>query len=406
MRYRAKVLDADGATSIAVLEADDEQTLHLQLHGEGRTLLTAQALDVVDAADVDDTAEVDDVRLSQRRLLLLTQALYEALDAGVPLLGTFAAIAEQEEDDRVADLLTAIGERVAAGQSLSDALASHPKAFPMLYCALVKAGEQSGSLPEVLQSVASYLEWRLDIAATIKQAMVYPALVAAAGYGMVLFMLSFVIPRLGSVLEKMGGDLPAASQMLIRTSGVVAENIWLILGGSVAAVVGGILALRTAPVQGAMLSMLARLPVVRDLVSTLALAQFCRTFGVLLNAGLTMTNALELGGGAVSLPDVRDGLAATRERILGGARLGESLKEEEVLPPVALSMVMVGEEAGRLPITFERLSRLYDREVKAAVKRALGMMEPVVTVLLGIVVGGVAVLVVSTIYSAMRGIGK
>jgi type IV pilus assembly protein PilC len=152
--------------------------------------------------------------------------------------------------------------------------------------------------------------------------------------------------------------------------------------------------------------MLSRLPVVRDLVSTLALAQFCRTFGVLLHSGLTMTNALELGGGAVSLPSVRDGLAATRERILGGSRLGEALKAEEVLPPVALSMVMVGEEAGRLPITFERLSRLYDREVKAAVKRALGMMEPVVTVLLGIVVGGVAVLVVSTIYSAMRGISK
>ena len=406
MRYRANVLEADGATSTTVLEADDEQALHLRLHGEGRALLKAQPLDAAAAEDVDDQADVDDVRLSPRRLLLLTQALYEALDAGVPLLGTFAAIAEQEEDERVADLLAAVGERVAAGQSLSDALAAHPKAFPSLYCALVKAGEQSGSLPDVLQSVASYLEWRLDIAATIKQAMIYPALVAAAGYGMVMFMLSFVIPRLGSVLEKMGGELPVASQMLIRTSGVVAENVWWILGGSVAVVVAAVLAMRTAPVQGAMLSMLARLPVVRDLVSTLALAQFCRTFGVLLNAGLTMTSALELGGGAVSLPEVRDGLAATRERILGGARLGESLQQEEVLPPVALSMVMVGEEAGRLPITFERLSRLYDREVKAAVKRALGMMEPIVTVVLGIVVGGVAVLVVSTIYSAMRGIGK
>lgn len=406
MRFRAKVLEADGATCTAVLEADDELALHLQLHGEGRTLLTVQALDVAAAEVVDGPSEVEGVRLSPRRLLLLTQALYEALDAGVPLLRTFAAIAEQEEDERIVDLLAAIGERVAAGQSLSDALASYPQAFSSLYCALVKAGEQSGSLPDVLQSVASYLEWRLDIAATIKQAMVYPALVAAAGYGMVMFMLSFVIPRLGSVLEKMGGELPVASQMLIRTSGVVAEHSWWIVGGSVAAVIAAIMALRTAPVQGAMLSMLSRLPVVRDVVSTLALAQFCRTFGVLLNAGLTMTSALELGGGAVSLPEVRDGLAATRERILGGARLGESLKEEDVLPPVALTMVMVGEEAGRLPITFERLSRLYDREVKAAVKRALGMMEPIVTVLLGVAVGGVAVLVVTTIYSAMRGIGK
>lgn len=404
MRFRSTVLEADGTTRTAVLDAADEQELHARLHDEGRTLLEVRALDTVREAD--DELEVEDVALSPRRLLLLTQALFEALDAGVPLLGTFAAIAEQEEDPRVAALLASIGERVAAGQSLSDTLEMHSAAFPPIYCALVRAGEQSGSLPEVLASIASFLEWRIDIAATIKQAMIYPAIVAAAGYGMVVFLLSFVIPRLGSVLEKMGGELPAASRMLIQVSGFVSTNVWWILAGTVAAVVGGVVALRTAPVQGAGLSLLARLPVVRDLVSTIALAQFCRTFSVLLHAGLTMTSALELGGAAVSLPDVRDGLGATRERILGGARLGEALQAEEVLPPVALSMVMVGEEAGRLPITFERLSRLYDREVKAAVKKALGLLEPIVTVALGIAVGGVAVLVVTTIYSAMRGIGK
>jgi type II secretory pathway component PulF len=219
-------------------------------------------------------------------------------------------------------------------------------------------------------------------------------------------MLSFVIPRLGGVLAKMGGELPAASLMLISVSGFVAEHVWAILAGTVGAVVAFVMLARTPAFQGALLTMLSGLPVVKQLVTTLAIAQFCRTFSVLLQAGLTMTNALELGGAAVSLPAVRDSLDATRERILGGARLGESLREEEVMPPVALSMVMVGEEAGRLPVTFERLSRLYDREVKAAVKRALGLLEPAVTVLLGIVVGGVAVLVVGTIYSAMKGIGK
>jgi type II secretory pathway component PulF len=204
----------------------------------------------------------------------------------------------------------------------------------------------------------------------------------------------------------MGGDLPRASLLLIDVSGFVAANVWLILLGSIAAAIGAFVLLRTPTFQGFALAAMARLPVVRQVVSTMALAQFCRTFSVLLQAGLTMTSALELGGAAVALPRVRDGLDGARERILGGARLGEALQEQEVLPPVALSMVMVGEEAGRLPITFERLSRLYDREVKAAVKRALGLLEPVVTVLLGVVVGGVAVLVVTTIYSAMKGIGR
>jgi type II secretory pathway component PulF len=181
--------------------------------------------------------------------------------------------------------------------------------------------------------------------------------------------------------------------------------VW-ILAGTLAAVIAFVMLTRTAAFQGMLMNGLARLPVVSKVVSTLAIAQFCRTFSVLLNSGLTMTNALELGGAAVSLPRVRDRLDSARERILGGARLGEAMQAEQVLPPVALSMVMVGEEAGRLPITFERLSRLYDREVKAAVKRALGLLEPIVTVVLGLIVGGVAVLVVTTIYSAMKGIGK
>jgi type II secretory pathway component PulF len=401
MRFRSTILETDGSQSQAVLEADDEQALHKRVHDEGRTLLRVLPLD-----RVPEKKGPGDVRMAPRRLLLLTQALYEALDAGVPLLGTFQAVAEQEEDPRIAALLDDLGDRVAAGQPLSDAMAAYPGSVPGIYCAVVRAGEQSGSLPEVLQSITGFLEWRLEIAGTVKQAMVYPMVVAAAGYGMVVFMLAFVIPRLGAVLSKMGGDLPAASRALIQASGFVAANVWYVLGGTVLAAIGFKMALRTPAFSGMLLNLLGKLPVVRDLVGTLAVAQFARTFAVLLHAGLTMTSALELGSAAVSLPRVRDSLDGARERILAGARLGEAFKAEEVLPPVALSMVLVGEEAGRLPVTFERLSKLYDREVKAAVKKALGLLEPIVTVLLGVVVGGVAVLVVGTIYSAMKGIGK
>lgn len=374
MRYRSTILEPDGSTVTAVLEAPDEQALHTTLHSDGRTLVRLVPLDAVE-----EKKAVVDVRLTQRRLLLLTQALFEALDAGVSLLGTFDAIAEQEEDDRVADMLDDLGERVATGQMLSDALAQYPKAFPGIYCSLVKAGEQSGSLPQVLKSMSGFLEWRIEIAGTVRQAMIYPLVVAIAGYSMVLFMLSFVIPRLGEVLSKIGNDLPAASKILIDCSGFVAGNILWIAGGSVAAGIAMFFLMKTAPVQARVMNLLGSLPIVSNVVRTLAIAQFARTFSVLLNSGLTMTNAMTLGSASVSLPSLRDRIVDARERILGGARLGEALQAEEVLPPVAMSMVKVGEEAGRLPVTFERLGRLYDREVKAAVKKALALMEPVVT---------------------------
>lgn len=401
MRYRSTILESDGSTVTAVLEAPDEQSLHTSLHSEGRTLVRSVALDAVVV-----TEQAVDVHLSPRRLLLLTQALYEALDAGVSLLGTFEAIADQEEDDRVAAMLDDLGQRVATGQMLSDAMGAYPKAFPGIYSSLVRAGEQSGSLPQVLQSMAGFLEWKIEIAGTVRQALIYPVVVAVAGYSMVLFLLSFVIPRLGEVLSKIGNELPAASRVLIDCSDFVASNILWIAGGSIAAGVAFLILMRTPVFQGAVLNLLSGLPVVRNVVSTLAIAQFSRTFSVLLNSGLTMTNAMTLGASSVSLPRLRERIEGARERILGGARLGEALEEEEVLPPVAMSMVKVGEEAGRLPVTFERLGRLYDREVKDAVKKALSLMEPIVTVLLGLVVGGVAVLVVMTIYSAMKGMGK
>jgi len=400
MRFLTTVLDGDGTTVHEEREAPDVQALHAQLHRQGQTLLRAQAL------DAEDQDPATDVELKPRRLLLLTQALAEALEAGVPLLSTFHAVAEQEEDERIVMLLEDVAARIEAGQVLSDAMAVHPHAFPVVYCALVRAGEQSGSLPRVLYSIASFLEWRLEISGIVKQAMIYPLVVATAGYGMMLFLLSFVIPRLGSVLSKIGTELPAASRMLITVSAFVEAHVIAVILCSVALVVAAVFALRMRAVKETLTSVMAMLPVLRHVIGTLAIAQFCRTFGVLLQAGLTMTHALELAAASVSSPRFRDQIQDVRERILGGERLVDVAADVELLPPVALSMVKVGEEAGRLPITFERLSRLYDREVKAAVRRALGLMEPIVTVLLGVVVGGIAVLVVTTIYSAMRGLGK
>lgn len=405
MKFLATILEPDGSTVAADLEAPDEQSLHDRLHREGRLLVRAVQAGATGSGSRNGGA-AGPAKLTSRRLLLLTQALFEALDAGVPLLAAFQAVGAQEEDLRTAAMLGDLAERVASGQSLADALGAHPRAFPAIYCALVRAGEQSGSLPEVLQSIAGFLEWRIEIAGIVKQAMIYPLVVAVAGYSMVLFLLSFVVPRLGAVLSKIGGELPAASRALIQCSGFVAEHILAIAVGSVGALVGGVFLMRTQVCREFGARVLAVLPVVRDVIGTLAIAQFCRTFSLLLQAGLTMTSALELGAAAVGVPGFRRRITEAGQRIVGGARLGEAAEAVELLPPVALSMVRVGEEAGRLPVTFERLSRLYDREVKAAVKRALGLLEPVVTVVLGVVVGGVAVLVVTTIYSAMKGIGR
>ena len=401
MNYRSTYLEADGKTATAVVEAPDEQALHELLHRQGRTLLRAKVVGGVAGA-----IEAGNPRIPPKKLILFVQSLEGALEAGVPLLTTIAAIAEQEDDPQLEAMFMDIAERVSSGTPLSDAMARYPRSFPGVFCAMVRAGEHSGSLPKVLESMASFLEWRKEIGGTIKQAMIYPAVVLAAGYGLVMFLLSFVIPKLGDILSKIGGDLPAASKMLISCSGFVEQHVVWMLLGTVAAFVGVVLAARTDAGRSAFATLFSVMPVARTVVKTLNIAQFCRNMGVLLNAGLTMTSSMELAAEAIAAKGTREAILGSRDAILGGAKLTEALDDIDLLPPVAMSMVRVGEEAGKLSGTFERLSKVYDREVKDAVKKALGLLEPIVTVMLGLVVGGVAVLVISTIYSAMKGIGK
>ncbi|MFM1871239.1 MAG: hypothetical protein RL398_661 [Planctomycetota bacterium] len=402
MRFQSQVLERDGSTAALELEAVDAQSLHEDLHRQGRVLLRAKPV----ARERASIAASGNVRLTPRSLLLFTQALRDALDAGVPLLTAFSAIAEQSDEPERQAMLETIGRRVAGGNSLAESLQEHPRAFPSIYCALVRAGEQSGSLPQVLESLAEYLEWRIEITATVRQAMVYPLVVAAAGYGMILFLLTFVVPRIAGVLDKLGGELPAASRWLLAASDFLATNLLGVLAATAAAIVLLVQALRRDTSRAALAGIAARAPLFGPVLVGLSTAQFCRTFGVLLQAGLGMPQALDLTASAIGVKASRERVRAVHDHILGGARLGESVAQFGLLPPVALSMVRVGEEAGRLPTTFARLGRLYDREVKEQVKRALTLLEPIVTVALGLVVGGVAVIVIATIYSALQGIGK
>lgn len=399
MRFRSVYSSGDGVTATGELEAQDLQALHEQLHRQGCLLLRAEAV-------ADRTERGARLGLPTRRLLAFVQSLQAALDAGVPLLTVLQAMQEQEADARIEAMIGNLAERIGNGESLADALAAWPRAFPVVLRAMVHAGEQSGMLPTVLASVAAFLEWRLSVAATVRQALIYPAVIAVAGYGLLLLLLGFVLPRLTGIISKLGTELPAASRILVDVSTVVAEHMPEVMAVSAAAVAVVVLAVRSDAGRVLLTGLLARLPVAGGIVRTLITAQLCRSLSALLHAGLTMPYALQLAGDAILQRRVRDDVHHARERILGGNKVTESLAEIALLPPVALSMVRVGEDSGRLPETLQHLSSVYDREARDAVKRGLALLEPAITVVLGLTVGGVAVLVITTIYGAMRGLGR
>ena len=208
-------------------------------------------------------------------------------------------------------------------------------------------------------------------------------------------------------MKKLGDDvLPLAGQLLLDVSDLVAGNLILVLGSTLAGIGLFVAALRSDAGRALLVGALGKLPVVAGVVAAINRTSLCRNLSVLIDAGLSIPRSLELSASALSLPKLRDALLGSRSSILSGSKISESFEEHAVLPPLALGMVQVGEESGRLSQSLARLSLLYDREAKDAVARAISLLEPLVTVVLGLIVGGVGMLVITTVYSALGALGK
>lgn len=401
MRYRCTYADEHGDRAVAVQEAENEQALYEALQREGRILLQARSL-----APRETRPRKLSARLSSADLMALTQALETSLDAGVPLLAVLEAMRDQETEPRVRQLYATIIEDIQRGSSLADALAAHPRAFPDVYTALVRAGESSGSLPMVFARLGGFLQWREKLRSTAKHAMVYPCVVGTAAYGLVMFLLWFVIPRLGEILRKVSDDLPAASRILLDVSDIVAGNILLVLAGTAALVFAAYWALQSDLGKSVASSVAVRLPIAKGVVRALNLAKLCHTISLLLRAGLTMTTSLQLTRSTLTLPDLRDRIGRIEADLEGGQRVCDAFQRAEVLPPLGLSMLRVSEEAGGLPKCFERLGESLDRQAQSAVERLVAMLEPAITVLLGVIVGTIAAVIISTLYKAVGGLAR
>ncbi len=423
MRYQCTVLGVDGKSASAVLDAGDEQELHDTLREKGEFMLKARA--IKENAAEPDQAEAtfslagpdsgteeglaehgSRIRLSSKNLLAFSQSMQTSLESGVPVLTTLEALIAQEEDKKTRRVYESLAESVTQGEPLAASLRAHPRSFDEFYSSLVASGEESGSLDQAFGALGDFIEWREALRTTARNALIYPCIVLAAAYGLVLFLLSFVIPRLAGILSKVSDNLPAASKALIAVSSIVADNVLFVILGTFALLTGVWMMARTDRGRVALVSFFVRVPIIRKIVQTLNLSQACRNLNVLLGSGVTIHHCLELTQNSLSLEPMRRGFAKVREKIMEGTSLTEAMSEEKVFPPLALSMLRIGEDSGSLPLSFQRLSTKYEREAKAAVAKAISMLEPAITIVLGLIIGTVAAIIITTLYSAMKGLGQ
>jgi type II secretory pathway component PulF len=319
------------------------------------------------------------------------------LGAGTPLERALRVSAEQSGNEGLTRVLGQVREAVQAGESLAEALAAHPRWFPDVLPAMSRAGEASGALDQVFEQAADYLEEVAELRSEVRAALIYPALMAVVAAVGVLVLLLFVVPRFSAIVADFGGTLPLSTRILMGVGTLFAGYWWLVLVALGAAGFGGVAWMRRP--ENRLRFHRARLgwPVVGELEQKLVTARFTRTLGLLLVHGLPLLQALRIARGAVSNRAVGQRLDAGIDAVAEGRSLAESV--EGALPPLAVEMVAVGEESGKLDTMCQRIAATYDREVRRTVKVAVALLEPTMIIVFGVLVGLVALAMLQAIYS-------
>lgn len=389
-RYRYRAATAEGQVVEGVLQAPSRQTVLESLH---RQRLYPVAVDEEATRPSGRRSRVG----ARAALTLWARNTATLLSAGLPLDRALGFTAEHLGNDSVRDALRRVRREVQGGATLADALAAQPAVFNPMFAAMTSAGEATGQLDLVFERLAAHLEEGAELRSTIRSALVYPALMSAvAGVGVVV-LLGFVVPRFTAILEDVGGTLPLSTRLLVAASGWVTGWWWVWLPLLGAAIYGLVVALRRTEVQRRWHRARLRWPLLGELELKYATAQFTRTLGLLLQSGLPILPALKIARSTVPNLVLRDGVERASIAVGEGGTLAASLGE--TLPGLAVQMLAVGEESGRLDHLCLRVADTYDGEVRRALRTMVALIEPAMIILFGGLVGFIALAMLQAIYS-------
>jgi type II secretion system protein F len=392
--YRAA--DRRGQTIDGVMEAADARAVVERLHKEAYYPIQVAA----QSGRVPWTNLLGSSRIRQRDLLALTQQLATLFEAGMPLDRALAILEELAPNARVKVIVSDLLRSVRSGASLSDALAKHhPRPFSRLYINMVRSGEKGGVLEVSLRRLAEFLESRAAFTDAVLSALAYPLVITFVGAGAIVFLLTFVIPRFAVIFNDLGQSIPLPTQILLGVSSVARSYWWagaiLVLG----AVLGWRLWTGTAEGRLAWDRTVLRLPIVGRLSWKIETARFARTLGTMLKSGVPVLGALAVVGDMMSNQYVGRAVARLSESVKRGGTVAAGMQEHASFPSLAMHMVRVGEETGRLEEMLLKVADTFETEVRSELKRVIGLLEPAIILGMGVIVAFIVVAMLLAIFS-------
>jgi type IV pilus assembly protein PilC len=327
-----------------------------------------------------------------RDVAIFSRQIATMMASGVPMVQAFDIIADGQKNPRFKNMLTDVKQGIEGGSTLHEALGQYPVQFDELYRNLVRAGESAGVLDTILDTVATYKEKTESIKGKIKKALFYPIMVLAVALVVILIMLLFVVPVFAKTFKDAGAQLPAPTQMLVSMSGFMQQYWWVVIGGIVVSIVALIMGKKRSVKFAHFLDRVTlKIPVMGNILRQSAIARFSRTLGVTFRAGVPLVEAMDAVAGATGSIVYSEAVLQMRDDVAVGHQLQLAMRQTGLFPNMVTQMVAIGEESGALDHMLFKCAEFYEEEVSNAVDSLASLLEPLMMVILGTLVGGIVI---------------
>jgi type IV pilus assembly protein PilC len=323
--------------------------------------------------------------------VVFTRQLATMIDAGLAMVQCLQALAEQTSNKVMRDVIKDICTRVEGGDNFSDALSKHPKVFNKLYVCMVAAGEKGGLLAEILARLATYLENTASLRRKVKSALMYPVVVTFVAIGITIFLLVKVVPVFGDIFTSFGANLPAPTQILLNTSKFMQHYLILILAAMGGSVYGWLYFIKTTTGRAFWDAQRIRLPVFGHIAHKICLARFTRTFASLVRSGVPILEVMQVVSNTCGNVVMENAIRAAALDIERGEGISNALAKHPVFPSMIIRMMSAGEQTGKIDNMLERISDFLDEEISTILSGLTSLIEPLLIVFLGVIVGGIVI---------------
>jgi type IV pilus assembly protein PilC len=394
--YEYKAIDRTGQPARGGLEAVNEVDLELRLRRMGLDLITYKQVDRR-ASSIGSGGKI-----TRQDLINLCFDLEQMIRSGIPIIDGLRDMRDTLENPRFRDVLTAMTEDMEGGRVLSQCMANHPEVFDNVFVSLVRAGEQSGQLPEIFRNLADNLKWLDELISQTRRLMIYPILTLVVVLGVLVALLIVLVPQIAALFKTMGLVLPAQTKILIAVSGFMTQYWYVVFGTPVVALIVAVVAIRRSTRVAYMWDYAKlRMPIVGATFQKIILSRFSNVFALMYRSGITILDAIKICEDVVDNRVVSDGLARAGQQIAAGESLTETFQNLGLFPPLVIRMLRVGENTGALDSALMNVTYFYNRDVRESVDKAQKMLGPAMTLVLGGMLAFVVWAVLGPVYDIL-----